>query len=423
MTLLPILRSEGHEVVMYLHSGSRIGDGVVFKTDDPHAIAEQADLIIFDDNGLGKMADQFRAKGFNVWNGGTWAERLEYDRVFGMTQFRDCGITIPDTFEVSSIGDIRSCISTEFRAAERVVIKLDSSEFAGSCMSFVAKDREQLLETAQHWVDEGKLGKSWSGIIQRFVKGIEVSTEGWWNGESFSNHNITIEEKKLLPGNFGPAVGCSFNTIASISANSRLFKLVVEPLEQILRDSGYVGQIDTNAIVDEDGTPYALEFTPRCGYEATPTLAWGTGRYGHAVAAALGIESEAEMERSRRGRFWCATRMYVPPYPFSSHSDDLSVRVYEECAGVPVSVPDHLRDDFLPYDVMEVDGELVCAGTCGIVGIALGGGNDVESAGKACYEVAEQVSVPNVGFRALDGWKRAKRDIDSLQAMRLISIP
>ena len=425
MTLVQSLKDEGHEVLMHIATSScrKVGDGLVFKTDELSEMAQQADVILFAENGRGFLADQWRAAGYKVWNGGKFAEKLEYDRVFGMKAFSDAGVIIPETYEVESIGDVRAVMASEFRERERAVIKLDSSQFAGSCFSFVAEDRQQLLEQVDHWVADGLLGDKWSGIIQRFVKGIEISIEAWWNGSSWSMHNLTIEEKKLLTGNLGPNVGCAFNTVAAISPNSRLFKLVLEPLSGLLAKSGYVGQIDVNSIVDEVGIPHALEFTSRCGYDATPTLAWGhPSGYGHAIASALGIQDGEFQKHERRGTFWCGVRVHVPPYPFDCRNSELAERVNREAEGVPLLVPDEVAGDFYLYDVTASEDGLHMAGSVGIAGIAMGGGDTVQDAGKRAYKVADLISLPNKSYRADDGFHRASSQIDMLTDMRLIRV-
>ena len=66
---------------------------------------------------------------------------------------------------------------------------------------------------------------------------------------------------------------------------------MLEPLVPFLKKGGFIGQIDVNTIVsEEDGSPYALEFTPRPGYDATPTLTLGLPGYGEAVARALKLQ-------------------------------------------------------------------------------------------------------------------------------------
>ena len=421
MLLSQIMRSEGHDVVYYIHdeSSREIGNGLVWKTDDPDSAAEQADLIIFDDNGMGKKADEYRKKGYDVWNGGSVNDDLEHDRNLGMRVFRKCGIPIPETSDVSSVKEVENAISKI--GSSKCVVKLDGSDKAGSSFTFVADDGDQLLAQVTHWVDDGLLKKGWSGIVQEFIPGIEVSIEGWFCEGRWSNLNITLEEKKALSGGLGQSVGCAFNTIVSVSEKSKLFKKVLLPLTEFLAKAHFVGQIDTNSIVDKDGIPRALEFTPRIGYDSTPTLAWGRGRFVTDIQNALGDETAFRNGDMDRGRYWCGVSVSIPPYPLDIEDKKLCDAVYEQAHGVPVEIGEGL--DFYYRDLAH-DSEtgLYCAGTYGIIGLALGGGDSVREAARHAYSVADKVKVPNKGYRALDGHKRGEDAIAELLDMDLIRL-
>jgi len=404
------MREEGHDVAVYIaDEGSRATwDGLVWKVDHPRDL-EQGDLVIYDQNSKGNVADGMRERGILTWCGSELADRLEKDRLFGMKTFSESGVPIPDTYEVSGLGDVKTVCASEFSRGEKVVVKLDGSDLCS--MSYVAANPKDLIAQIEHWELDGQIKTPWTGIVQRFVEGIEVSVEGWWNGESWSNHNLTIEEKKAWPGNLGPAVGCSYNTVCKIDPGSKLFKMMVEPIGRVLKD--YTGQLDVNTIVGEDG-PVALEFTPRPGYDATPTLAWGDqGGYGDRVLEALGIENTGKQEREPRpGPFWAGVRVSVPPYPFESKNKKLAEEANETSRGVPFVCP--CPEDFYLYDAMMLDGKLVCAGTIGIAGVAMGGGSSPKAAGRAAYRTAEKLQIPNKAYRDLDGWQRAEKQIPEL---------
>ncbi len=417
------VKQEGHDAIWYIHNESsrRVGEGLAFQTTDPYEIADQADLIIFDDNGpaMARYADAFRAKGYAVWGGGSFATRLEHDRLFGMQVYSEYGIPIPETYEVKSLDEARDCLRAEFGRNEKLVIKLDGEEAAGSSFSFVGDSPKVVEEQVEHWERDGLLGGSWSGIIQRFISGIEVSTAAWWNGDTWSTHQLDLEEKKVLSGNLGQSVGCAFNTIVRISGESKLFKMVLEPIGPLLKKHGFIGEIDTNAIVAPDGTPYALEFTPRLGYDSSPTFAWGNNHgYINKLLYILGIGGEFE-GFGYQGRVWAGVRVTIPPYPVELKQEDVSEKVYDSCKGTPILDFEKIEDDFYLYDAMRHEGNLVCAGTSGMVGVAMGAGSDPREAGMAAYRIADRLRVPNKQYRALDGWKRAADQLPELLAMKL----
>jgi phosphoribosylamine--glycine ligase len=316
---------------------------------------------------------------------------------------------------VSGLGDVKTVLSSEFQKSEKCVVKLDDSSMCS--VSFVAQNTKEMIEQVEHWEADGIIKTPWTGIVQRCAEGIEVSVEGWYGEGGWSNTNITIEEKKVWPGNTGPAVGCAYNTVAMISPKSRLFKMMVEPVGEILKKSGYMGQIDTNCIVGEDG-PVALEFTPRPGYDATPTLAWGHEEgYADLVCKALGIENldVSKSDCGPRGVFWSGVRVSIPPYPVECRDKSLCEKINELGLGVPVVIPPTSQNDFYLHDVhLSDDGKLVCAGTSGVIGVAMGGGDSPKTAGKAAYRVAEKLQIPNKQYRAIDGWHRAEVEIPEL---------
>jgi phosphoribosylamine-glycine ligase len=417
--LVESLRKEGHEPIVYIKNGDSrsIGDGVFWKTTDPDGIVEQADIVLFDDNGMGAKADEYRKAGHRVWNGGQIHDKLEYDRLFGVKVMREHGLALPKTFEVSSLDDVARA-ALDLKESKKLVVKIDGQDAAGTSFSFVADDAEQLQAQVQHWEDDGLLPSGWSGIVQEFVDGIEVSVEGWFNGESWSDdYNITLEEKRPFAGGLGPNIGCAYNTIFPIKKSSGLVTKCLDPLTEFLRSEGFVGQIDVNNIVGQDGVPYALEFTPRCGYDATPTLAFGWG-YGWRLARAFGLDFETPEPRG--GRFAGGVRVYVPPYPVELDDADA---VEKACGNVKVERPEALRDLFYEYDTKRTEEGLVCAGTCGIIGVAHGMGDSPREAGLAAYRTAERIKVPGKSYRAIDGWKRGESVVHELISLGLIRLP
>jgi hypothetical protein len=90
---------------------------------------------------------------------------------------------------------------------------------------------------------------------------------------------------------------------------------------------------------------------------------------------------------------------------------------------VPILGHEKIEDDFYLYDAMKSDrGELVCAGTSGIIGVAMGAGDDPREAATAAYRIADRIRVPDRGWRALDGWKRHQDALQELRASRMIRL-
>ena len=407
---------EGHDVQLYLSGKpSKLYDGILWKTSDWLEAARQADIVVFDANGMGARAELLREKGIKVWNGSRLADALEKDRNFGMKVFEKAGIPTPETFRFKNGKESAEIVKEKFKAEDRMVIKLD--DFGACATSYVAKDQKDMLAQIEAWEADPELARiDKGGIIQRFVEGVEISIEGWFNGTDFMYPwNVTMEDKCLLNGNKGPNTGCSQNVIWQLRDENPPFSKMIRPLTPILRKGSFVGQIDVNTIIAEDGSgPYALEFTPRPGYDATPTLVLGLEGYVVAVAAALAGEKKLPLAE-RPFDYLTAVRAWIPPYPFESTSPKFNGELYDQIRGVPIEGYDKDNQRLVLYDAMvDEHDKLVMAGTSGIAAISLGSGRTLDRAVEDCYRNLEALQVPNLGYRTdlgdrvRDGWETVR---------------
>src|SRR5205807_5693391 len=187
-------------------------------------------------------------------------------------------------------------------------------------------------------------------VVQVFVEGVVVSTEGLFNGsecvEGMFNH--TIERKQFLNDDLGPSGGCTGNLVWACDSKDPLVTKLLTMLTDKLRKHLYRGPIDVNAVVTEDEV-YALEFTPRFGYDALPTLLHALCRFDFGNFLdnlARGYSCDVQLE----GDFAVGVRLSIPPWPSEKfHAEDT----------VPINGFD--KDSweyFYPYDVMEENDEL-----------------------------------------------------------------
>jgi len=411
------LMSEGHSVLVHFvdENDAKQGKGLLWVSQDWQADARQADFVIFDANKFGGYADNLRKDGVKVWNGGVLADRLEMDRKFAMAVMRKSGIPIPPSHDFSNYAEAKKIIESEFEEKERPVIKLNDN--AGCATSYVSRNKADMLSTIEAWDKDGLADLSKGGIVQEKIEGAEISVEGWWNGEEFMYpFNVTLERKKLLNDDRGPQTGCSWNFVQNLKPKRpRIARTFLEPLAPLLK-KGYVGQIDVNMIVDDDGQAYALEFTSRLGWDASPTLVQGLPGYGEAAARALGLSEGKSLIAGAENPFdaLVAVRLWLPPYPWEAKTKPMGKEVYGCLEGVPVNTNADL-DRFLPYDcAMNGDDTMVVAGTCGVIGIALGHGKTLDSAIRMSYDAAEAVECPNLCYRT-DGGEAVKEDLPRIK--------
>ena len=424
---------EGHMVTVYCEDEfeRKCYEGLIHKTDDWEGEALKSDFVIFDDNGFGDRAEKLRARGVKVWGGGRLADKLESDRSFGMEVMAKAGIPVPNVYQFKSGEEARAIVEKEFKDKDRAVIKLDDTH-ASKATSYVSSDKADMLTRIENWMttESDSVNLSGGGIIQEFIKGVEMSINGWFDGENFLYpYSAQMEDKKLLDGDGGPNTGCAQNIIKNLRPeHPKLAKMLLEPLIPMLRKGGFVGELDVNCIVDSDGKPYCLEFTPRMGYDSTSTWVVGLAGYGEAVARALSLKTCNDVEGcecpegcrclvcgSPRPAFWFlgGVRTYLPPYPFEAVDHEVTEAAYQSIKGVEIKGwldgSDKTKERIILCDAVMEKGKLLVGGTCGIPFIALGHGPTMEVMVEDVYKHLGEVKVANLCYRSDLGVK-AKRN-------------
>ncbi|MGI0134998.1 MAG: hypothetical protein ACREBW_08595, partial [Candidatus Micrarchaeaceae archaeon] len=289
----------------------RAGRGIVNRVPAWRPLIRDVDLIVCDMVGFGEyktIFDQIKKPTISCSEVG---DLLELDRRYGMKVAKTLGITIPETWEFRSVADARNFPKAlEWRAG--FVVKPDGN---------LATSTTMVIKDSDLWdYSLDKLPPATSLIIQRIVDGVEISTEGWFNGETFiTPFNHTFEEKRFLVGNLGQNTGCMGNIVFRADSN-KLTRNTVERLEPLLKKIHYHGPIDINCIVNEKGA-FALEFTARLGYDAIETLY--EGLHGETFADFLfGVAMGRKEIMRLSSDTLIAVRLSIPPWPISKPAPD-----------------------------------------------------------------------------------------------------
>ena len=241
--------------------------------------------------------------------------------------------------------------------------------------------------------------------LQKRVVGVEVAVGAFFNGKSFVYPiNVNFEHKKLFPGNIGPPTGEMGTTMFWCEPN-KIFEQTLLKMEPRLAEEGYVGYIDVNCIVNNNGI-YPLEFTSRFGYPTifiqqegmiTP-IGLFLADLAHGVDPKLKVKSG----------FQVGVRIVMPPFPFDDNATfeaftKNAVIVFKK--GTPEEV--HIEDAKI------VEGQWLVAGTSGVVLTVVGLGQTMKQAREQAYARVRNILIPNMYYRD-DIGERWAEDSDKL---------
>lgn len=403
------LTQEGYPTRMWIRSAEAksVGDGLVDKVGDIedmlHDADPQKDIFIFDVSGNGVIADFISHSGFAVLGGSVLADRLERDRTFGAKVMQECGIDVPETKQFKSFEDGIAFVQEHDDV--RWVYK-PSKQLGDLSPSHVSYDAEDLVEMLMNISNDVDIADP-QFELQAFEKGIAFSTELWFQHGEFieplTNH--TLERKELMNEDIGPSGGCLGNLTWFCGGC-----IVCEQAKQLTkwaRKERYHGMLDLNVIVTKQGRLFGLEFTPRFGYDASPTLLWELikGGLGSFFAdAARGRVSMLDL----RDDFAGAVRCTIPPWPSEKYSAEENVPI----RGLK---PDVQKESTYLYNVKRNDSGLCTAGAWGIVCLFTHHSSSPQRAVQVPLEYCKELRLKNKQYRT-DLHKRFMEDLEALES-------
>lgn len=383
------LQAEGHKCKIWIREpdGENRCEGLIEKTDD----VTFGDIIIADCTGFGEICDTLRESGRLVFSGSKLHDRLETDREFAEEVMNEVNIPTPRASYFKGLQaweDAREFISGAKGSATgaRVVFK-PGGRLSGVLPSYVSHDTEDMLGMLDHF--KSKIHDEPEFEIQEFIEGVAISTEGWFTGTDFLRpFNHTIERKQLMCGDLGPSGGCTGNLVWLVDDEDDPLVQELLKLKSFLAEHRYVGPIDLNAVVGESGI-YALEFTPRFGYDAFPTFLYGLfeGDFGWFVSCM--VRGWARMDL--RDAFAAGVRITIPPWPSEEHLAEV---------GIPIRgwTSSDLRMVY-PYDVKLQGDMLVTSGGWGIIGVVNGVGDSITEAFEEASRLCKKAMIPDKQYR------------------------
>ena len=360
------------------------------------------DLSLFDLTGRERQSEYSSSLCPTIGDG-AFNCAAEDDRMFGLEVMAEAGIQVPPYERFTDTGAAKVHIR---KSNKRFVYKPDGGQDNDTDTTYVAASPEDMLACIDKLYAKTK-GSPF--VLQEFIKGTEVSVEGYFNGDEFYLVNVTLEEKKFMNGNHGPNTGCAGNLVFHLSESSELFKQGLGRMRDYLRSVNYTGMIDLNTIATDSGL-YGLEWTPRFGYDASATL---FQMYGGNLGEMFHKTATGRVpDESWRGDFAVGVRLSIPPYPTEIKG--------KHPAGVPIKgISKGQYNSTYMYDVMEQDGQLVSAGHSGFIAVPMAHGMSMGDAWGALDEKIEDIKIPNMQIRT-DIQKTTTKRYHELSRMGLL---
>jgi len=408
-------QGEGHQIKWFFPPGPRtefIGKGMVERVKDWRAHMRWADLVILSDNvKYLREIDAWRSSGIPIIGATQEAARWELDRTHGQDVFRKAGIDVVPYKEFSDYDAAIAYVKKEMR---RFVSKPCGDEKDKS-LSYVAKSPADMVYMLQRWKKNSTMKSRF--ILQDFIPGTEMAVGGWFGPGGFSEGFCeNFEFKKLMNDDVGCNTG-EMGTCLRFVKKSKLAKMVLQPLEEALDKVGYVGYVDSNCIIDEEGNPWPLEFTMRFG--------WPCFNIQMALNKGDPIEWLAALAEGRDARNWklndtaVGVVMAIGDFPFSKMP-------VEKVVGVPIYGLDKITDDVHPCMMMrgdapqEANGKIVTAPIDTTAGdyvlVATGTGKTIIEAQRRAYATVKKVEIPSSPIYRTDIARKLSRCLPGIQA-------
>jgi phosphoribosylamine---glycine ligase len=410
------LQQRGHDVRVFVGDPAArdIFRGMLTFTDDwKRDLGWARDgVLIFEGIGWGETQDALRQEGYHVIGGSALGDRLETDRAYAQQVLRDIGLRTAASHPFTSFEEAIAFVREQ---PGRYVIKYSGEGFA-STRNYVGDmdDGEDVIAVLKLQRDRWTYGERPELILMEHVRGVEVGVGSFFNGREFlAPANLDWEHKRFFPGDLGELTG-EMGTLATYRGAQTMFDRTLRHLAPLLRESGYVGYINLNTIVNERGI-FPLELTCRFGYP------------GFAILDALHAERWDELFEKliRRDSVMLETHdafavcvvLTVPTFPY--------YHGYEQMGkGAPIlfrpSMTAEDRDQLHFAEVALEGTQLVTAGSVGYVMVVTGRGPTVEAAREDAYARCAKVVIPNMRYRLDIGSQFLSRDQAEMQRLGLL---
>ena len=249
--------------------------------DDLDRLADAADMHGIDLTVVGPevplargLADRLRAEGRAVFGPGAAAAQIEASKAFAKEVMASAGIP---TASSRTFHELDPALEYVAAHAEPLVVK--ASGLAASKGAVVCDTREQAAATVRAMLGEGAFGDAGrTVVVESFLRGEEVSVLAITDGSAVELLPASQDHKRLLEEDRGPNTGGmgAYSPVSVVTPEllERTRAEVLLPALAELRRRGtpFSGVLYAGLMVDEEGTPWVVEFNCRLGDPETQVV-------------------------------------------------------------------------------------------------------------------------------------------------------
>lgn len=374
---------EGHQVWLWIKDpkAKDVLRGIVDRIDNWRPYLAKCDLVICDMVGFAKYKNLWKSP---VFGANEFTDKIELDRIFGQQVLKDAGIGTPPE---KTYKNAKDAAKHKWDNDRGYVIKGCGNQDTGK--TYVVND-EKLYQWALTTIDP-----SIEIVVQDVVSdddSVEVSTEGWFNGDEWIAFNHTFEEKKFMPGDVGKMTGCMGNLVIK-AREDKLVQETVMRMTPALKKAGYRGPLDVNCIIKEDKL-YALEFTSRLGYDAIEAqIAGMSENIGRLM---LDVATGNKKHINMTNDWMIAIRLSRDPFPGAKPDE-----IEEPDKGMPIVIPEESLRHVLFNDVYKGSNsdDFRYAAYDGIVLKAIATGKSLMTAQNNAYKIIKSIKGVDLQYR------------------------
>jgi phosphoribosylamine--glycine ligase len=379
------LQEEGHTIRFYVKESGfdYVLNGILPQVHNWEPSARDwADFVISDMVGFGKLATKLAAMNVVYLGFNQIGDLMELDRGKQMQLFTRFNIGIPETEEFANPAQGNSI--TDNWEDPGYVIKPSGNLDTGK--TYVIRDKDTFTWALEQYSGDQDL------VVQKIVNGVEISTEGWFDGIEWAEpFNHTIELKRFMNDDIGPNTGCMGNVVWR-AKNDKLVQNL-KKLTPFLRHAEFRGPIDINTIVNSSGI-YALELTTRFGYDAVEGLYESLSKkcFGDILLdLATKTNQNDPIQIPMREGFTAVVRLTVPPYPFD--------KAKPSERGLPVIGIPHNLESIYPADIYKNNGQFFWSASDGVLCKVAAFNEDLDKAIEEAYLKVNKISAQGLQYR------------------------